>query len=287
MKKKIFAIGLAIMLVFAMAGCGNDDQGGQTPYQMVNAAEDKLNAADSVAYNMDVEMTITVPGEENAEESISMKMTGDARQEKVGENLYNLAYNMTTDMSSMGLGSVDMEMYYTDGYMYYNTPAYEQKYKVPMDMETALKEANSSALEDITEDMILESSATAEGDGQVVNMLLDGTKMTDVVTDMMGDMSGFVSGTEAPNITIANVPYVVHLDADGNLTSLNTVVEMTLNIEGQEMKMGMNLTMDVTAVGNVPVDLPDDLADYPEMDDMLELDGADAADADADVPAEQ
>lgn len=264
--KKLLAMGMAIMLVIALAGCGGDNKGGNvtdengmTPYQLLEQASQKMDEADGVAYTMTMDMNMTVPGMDDA---IAMNMSGDVKQQKVGENNFNLAYNMNTDMSALGAGVVDMEMYYTDGYMYYNVPAANQKYKVPMAMEEAIKQANSGALDGIQEDMIKTSAVADEGEGKVITMTLDGTKMTDMVMDMAGDVAASLG--EGGNITIGDIEYVAHLDNEGNMTSLTMPMEMTISAQGQEMKMTMNMTMDVTAVGGVTVDLPADLADYPE-----------------------
>lgn len=263
--KKLLALGMAIMMVFALAACGGDDGGSASSnseaYQLVKAASDKLDAAGGVAYDMTMDMTIADPSD--ADNTFTMSMSGDAKQQKVGDNDYKLAYNMTTDMSALGAGVIDVEMYYTDGYMYYNIPAAAQQYKTAMDMQEAMEQMNSSALDGIEEEMVIESSVAAEGDGQVVTMTLDGTKMTDMVMDVAGDITASLG--DDGNITIGNIPYTVHLDADGNMTSISMIMDMTMTTQGMEMNMSIDMTMDVTATEGVTVDLPADLADYPEM----------------------
>ena len=268
--KKLLALGIAIIMLAALTACGGDDQNDElTPYQFVEQASEKLESADGTAYNMNMDVSVTIPDLPEDQGTMTMKMTGDAKQEKVGENNYKLAYNMSTDMYAMGAGTVDMEMYYADGYMYYNIPAAEAKYKIAMDMQEALEEANSSALDGIEEEMVKESSMADEGDGKVVTMTLDGTKMTDMVTNMTGNLTASLG--EGGEISIGDIPYTVHIDADGNITSIEMDMTFDMTIQGSAMNMSMNLVMDVTSIGGVTVELPADLADYPELtEDQLQ-----------------
>ena len=133
--KKLLALGMAIMLLAALTACGGGDQpsnqggdGELTPYQLVEQASEKLDAADGAAYNMNMDMTMTIPDLPEDQGTMTMTMTGDVKQQKVDDNNYTMAFNMTTDMSAMGAGTIDMEMYYADGYMYYNIPAAATKY---------------------------------------------------------------------------------------------------------------------------------------------------------------
>lgn len=267
--KKLLALGMAIMLLAALTACGGGDQpstqggdGELTPYQLVEQASNKLNDADGAAYDMTMDMTIAVPDMSAEQGTITMKLTGDVKQQKVDENNYKLAYNMSTDMSALGAGVIDMEMYYADGYIYYNIPAAATKYKMAMTMEEAMQEANTSALDGIEEEMVKESSVADEGDGKVVTMTLDGTKMTDLVMDMAGDLTASLG--DGGEMNIGDIPYTVHIDADGNMTSIEMDMTFDMTVQGTAMNMSMNMVMDVTAVGGVTVELPADLADYPE-----------------------
>lgn len=108
-----------------------------------------------------------------------------------------------------------------------------------------------------------------EGDGKVVTMTLDGTKMTDMVTNMTGNLTASLG--EGGEISIGDIPYTVHIDADGNITSIEMDMTFDMTIQGSAMNMSMNLVMDVTSIGGVTVELPADLADYPELtEDQLQ-----------------
>ena len=132
-----------------------------------------------------------------------------------------------------------------------------------------MEQANTSALDGIEEEMVKESSVAEEDGGKVVTMTLDGTKMTDMVMDMAGDITASLG--EGGEMTIGDIPYTVHIDADGNVKSIEMDMNFDMTVQGTAMSMGMKLVMDVTAVGGVTVELPADLADYPEVtEDQLQ-----------------
>ncbi len=268
--KKLLALVLAALLLVALAACGG---GGQdkvseelTPYQMVEKANEAMNDADSAAYDLTMDMTMSMP-ELGDEGTFAFTTTGTVQTEQVGENDYKMAYVLTQDMSAMDAGEMGMEIYYADGYMYYNMPDSELKYKMPVDMEEAM--VDSTGLDELEEDMVLESTVADEGDGKVVTMTIDGAKMSDALIGLVGDAVGTLG--EGDDMTINSLSYTVHLDADGNITSLEMPLDLSMTMSGSTMNMTMKVTIDVIAIGGVTVELPDDLADYPEMslDDML------------------
>lgn len=272
--KKFLAMLMAVLMVLGLAACGEADGGeadsNLTPYEVVKQASEKLDNADGVAYDMDMTMTM-VTQEAGETNSFDMNMTGDIKMEKVAENDYKLAYNVTTDMSQLlGEGNtITMHMYYADGYMYYDMGDMGVKYKVAMDMTEAMETINSASFSDIEEGMVKEQSIKRDGTGQVVSLILDGTKMSDMVAAMSEEFAAF--GDDAA-MTIGDIPYTVYI-GEGNITNIEMLMTFDMDIEGVQMNMAMDMNMGVTQVGGVTVELPEDLADYPEMS----LDGNDLA----------
>lgn len=261
--KKIMALLLSLSLVLGLAACGEETQSEVTPYDVVKQASEKLNSADGVAYKMAMDMTMSDPTDQ--ENSIAMDISGDIKMQKIAENNYNIAYAMITDMSDVTDedGSIAMNAYYTDGYMYYDMSDFDIQYKIPMDMQEAMDTINSSSLTDLEKDMVKEQSIAADGTGQIVTMLLDGSKMTDLVQSMTGEL---VALDEDDKMVIQDMPYVVYLDADGNITSVEMEMEFSMVAEGMEMNMAMDMQMSVEQIGGVVVDLPEDLSEYEELD---------------------
>lgn len=261
--KKILALMMSLLMICGLAACGEQQTDSeQTPYEIVKAASEKLNNADGVAYGLEMGLKMSDP--ESDENSIDMAMTGDIEMEMVAENNYKLAYHMVTDMSMMdeAAGKVEMDMYYADGYMYYDMSQLGITYKIAMDMTEAMEYVNSASFDDIEEGMVKEQSIKADGTGQIVKMTLDGTKMTDMVKSMSEE---FATMGEDDAMTIGDIPYTVCLDEDGNITDIDMVVDFAMDVEGMTMNMSMDTKMTVKQVGGVTVELPENLADYQEL----------------------
>lgn len=261
--KKFMALLMSMLLVLGLAACGGETQSDVTPYDVVKQASEKLNNADGVAYSMTMGMSMSDPSDE--ENSIAMDINGDIKMQKIAENDYYIDYHMVTDMSDITDedGSIAMDAYYADGYMYYDMSDLGIQYKVAMDMQEAMDTINSSSLTDLERDMVKEQSIAADGDGQIVTLLLDGSKMTDLVQSMSGEL---VALGEDDKMVIQDMPYTVYLDCDGNITSIETDMSFSMAAEGMEMNMAMDIYMTVEQIGGVVVDLPADLAEYEELD---------------------
>lgn len=269
--KKFLAMLMAVLMVLGLAACGEQADDNLTPYQLVKQASDRLNNADGVAYDMGMTMTMTTQKAEETN-SFSMDMTGDIKMQKMAENDYKLAYNVTTDMSQL-IGedsAITMHMYYADGYMYYDMGDMGLKYKVAMDMTEAMEAVNSPDFSDIEEGMVKEQSVKADGTGKVVSLILDGNKMSDMVKSMSEE---FAAVGDESAMAIGDIPYTVYIDGEGNITNIEMLMTFDMDItDGVQMNMAMDMEMGVTQVGGVTVELPEDAADYEELslnvDDM-------------------
>lgn len=261
--KKILAVLLSLVMVMGLAACGQESGSEQlTPYEVVKVANERLEQAGGVAYDLDMSMKMTDP--ENANDTIEMAISGDVLMQKIAENDYNLAYHMTTDMSSLApeMGELSMDMYYTDGYMYYDMLGI--KYKVAMDMKEALDTINSSNFDQIEEDVVKEQSIQADGTGQIAKLVLDGNKMTDFVKSMSEE---FAAMGEEDSMSIGDISYMVYLDDDGNITNIEMEMSFAMAVDGvgSDMKIDMSMDMNVRQTDGVEVELPEDLAEYEEL----------------------
>ncbi len=259
--KKFMAVLAAMMMVFALAACGGDKQpaqqgntnDGPSAFELYTQAEEKMAELTDVEYNMDIAMKMAAQGE-----NMDMNMGGTLKQVKVGENDFNLQFNMNMDMSAMGAGTMDMNMYYTNGYLYYDMGQMGQM-KVAMDMATAEEQMNVNGMAELDESWVKESSV----DGQNVHMVLDGTKMTGLVDDYAGSMAASLQGGE---IAMGDVTVDLVLDAEGLPTSYKMVMPMTVTTQGVEVTMDMDMTLDVIATEGVTIDFPEGMDSWMEVD---------------------
>lgn len=263
--KKILAVLCALMMVAALAACGGDGSkggdaknDGPTALDLYNQANAKMAELDNVDYKMTIDMHMVEP---TSNTEIDMTMAGDLKQVKV-DDTYNMSMNMNIDMPAQGV-SMDMEMYYADGYFYYNVPAAGMKYKEAMSVEDALGEMNASGMADLDESMVKAQDVKDEGGNKVVTLTLDGSKMMDYASEVGGDMTASLQGGE---MSMSDVTVKAVMDADSNISTYEMTMPMEVTTQGITMTMDMVLTLEVVATGDaVTVDLPADLDTYPEM----------------------
>lgn len=261
--KKILAVLTAMLMVCAMAGCGGDDSKGgnnnqqaegPSAYELYTAASEKMNDLDAAEYNMNIDMNINADGQDMA-----MTMGGNMKQVKTGEGDadFDLAFAMNMDMSAMGAGAMDVNMYYTNGYLYYDMGELGQM-KAAMDIETAEAQMNTEGMADLEESWIKDSSV----DGNNIHLVVDGSKMTEYAGIASGSLAGL--GEDAMNI--GDVTIDMTIDADGMPTTYKMAMPITVNAEGQTMTMDMDMTMDVVATSGVTIDFPEGMDSWMEVD---------------------
>ncbi|MBQ3200003.1 MAG: hypothetical protein IJB67_06515 [Firmicutes bacterium] len=272
--KKLLSLGLAATMLLALTACGGEDTQQKpelTPYELVKQGSDRLDAMDGVAYELTTQITMddNLTAGTETPTVIYMDMDGTMKQVKVpsddGINDYQLYFDMSMTVPVLeapeGEITTNMLMYYTDGYMYYNIPDYDQKYKMAMDMTDAMAEMQGTNLDEIEEDMILDSSVTERDGGKMVKMTLDGSKMTNLIDEYAAN----VVDTADEQMVLQDMPYTVYLDADNNITAIEMELKMTACAAEETVNIDMDMRIDVTETEGVTIDFPNDLDTYPEL----------------------
>lgn len=251
MKKKYFNMTLALLAcagVITMTGCGKKD-----PFTVYSDAAKKTAELSSMEMTYDIDMTLELGGE-------SMDMTTSSTAKMSGMNTDDMKINMAMKVGAQGQ-EMDMNVYYTDGYYYADSMGTKMKYL--MDLEQAQKELASTGLQT---DMKKEDFKEISLEDQVLTFTIDGEKMSSLVDTAMSSFQGLVQGTNA-SIDIGDVKGTASVNKDGYFETSTMTVPLTMDIMGTEMKI--NMDMDYTYVNpgkEVTVELPDDLADYQEID---------------------
>lgn len=189
-----------------------------------------------------------------------MDMTTSSTAKMSGMNTDDMKINMAMKVGAQGQ-EMDMNVYYTDGYYYADSMGTKMKYL--MDLEQAQKELASTGLQT---DMKKEDFKAISLEDQVLTFTIDGEKMSSLVDTAMSSLQGLVQGTDA-SIDIGDVKGTASVNKDGYFETSTMTVPLTMDIMGTEMKI--NMDMDYTYVNpgkEVTVELPDDLADYQEID---------------------
>lgn len=251
MKKKYFNMTLALLAcagVITMTGCGKKD-----PFTVYSDAAKKTAELSSMEMTYDIDMALELAGE-------SMDMTTSSTAKMSGMNTDDMKINMSMKVGAQGQ-EMDMNVYYTDGYYYADSMGTKMKYL--MDLEQAQKELASTGLQT---DMKKEDFKEISLEDQVLTFTIDGEKMSSLVDTAMSSFQGLVQGTDA-SIDIGDVKGTASVNKDGYFETSTMTVPLTMDIMGTEMKI--NMDMDYTYVNpgkEVTVELPDDLADYQEID---------------------
>ena len=251
MKKKYFNMTLALLAcagVITMTGCGKKD-----PFTVYSDAAKKTAELSSMEMTYDIDMTLELAGE-------SMDMATSSTAKMSGMNTDDMKINMAMKVGAQGQ-EMDMNVYYTDGYYYADSTGTKMKYL--MDLEQAQKELASTGLQT---DMKKEDFKEISLEDQVLTFTIDGEKMSSLVDTAMSSFQGLVQGTDA-SIDIGDVKGTASVNKDGYFETSTMTVPLTMDIMGTEMKI--NMDMDYTYVNpgkEVTVELPDDLADYQEID---------------------
>lgn len=251
MKKKYFNMTLALLAcagVITMTGCGKKD-----PFTVYSDAAKKTAELSSMKMTYDIDMTLELAGE-------SMDMATSSTAKMSGMNTDDMKINMAMKVGAQGQ-EMDMNVYYTDGYYYADSMGTKMKYL--MDLEQAQKELASTGLQT---DMKKEDFKEISLEDQVLTFTIDGEKMSSLVDTAMSSFQGLVQGTDA-SIDIGDVKGTASVNKDGYFETSTMTVPLTMDIMGTEMKI--NMDMDYTYVNpgkEVTVELPDDLADYQEID---------------------
>lgn len=251
MKKKYFNMTLALLAcagVITMTGCGKKD-----PFTVYSDAAKKTAELSSMEMTYDIDMALELAGE-------SMDMTTSSTAKMSGMNTDDMKINMSMKVGAQGQ-EMDMNVYYTDGYYYADSMGTKMKYL--MDLEQAQKELASTGLQT---DMKKEDFKEISLEDQVLTFTIDGEKMSSLVDTAMSSLQGLMQGTDA-SIDIGDVKGTASVNKDGYFETSTMTVPLTMDIMGTEMKI--NMDMDYTYVNpgkEVTVELPDDLADYQEID---------------------
>ena len=270
--KKLLSLGLAATMLLSFTACGGGDKEPElTPYELVKQGSERLEALDGVAYELTSEVTVdhNLTTGTDIPTLIYMDLDGTMKQIKVpndeGIDDYQLYFDMTMTVPMLDAPEGEMTantlIYYTDGYIYYNLPDYNQKYKMAMDVTSAMAEMQGLDLDKIEEDMILDSSVAEKDGGKVVKMTLDGSKMTSFIDEYAANMVD----TANEQVVLQDMPYTVYLDANDNITAIEMEMKMSTSAAEETVNIDMDMRLDVTETEGVTIDFPDDLDTYPEL----------------------
>lgn len=268
--KKIMAVLCALLMVCLLAACsGNNNNSnnnqqannndGPSAYELYVQSQEKMEALDTAAYDMDIDIALTINAGGQTQ-TVEMPISANVTMVKKGDNDYDMAMLMNMDMSSIGGGAMQTDMYYTGGYMYYDVKAAGQteQMKTAMSLDDAEDKISAQGMADLEEDWIKESSV----DGNKIHMVIDGTKMTGYLANSV-NMGGAV---DLEAMTIGDVTMDVTTDNDGMATAVAMNFPLSMSADGVDMTMNMDMTMTLVGTDNVSITFPEGMENWDEVD---------------------
>lgn len=256
--KKILSVLLSVMLVLAMAGCGGGEEK-EKPKDakvLLEEATEKMKDIESMDFSMLMDMDMEMAGE-----SIAMQMEMDVQVQDQGKETMKMAMPMTMKMPSQGV-TMDMNMYYTEGYYYMDMLG--TKMKMPMDvaeMMEGMKDGTSAT--DISTDGMMELEMEEKEDSYIISFVGDTEKMLEYSKSVMESMQS-MSGVEGADVTLDDIKGTITIDKDGYIKEQVIDMNMTMTVEGEAVATTITTTITYNSIGeDVEVVFPD-LSEYQE-----------------------
>ena len=186
-----------------------------------------------------------------AMEGFSMDMNMDGNMKIKNATSDDMQFIMTMNLSLLG-ESMQTSYFYTDGYCYYDMDG--EKYKIPMDMATAMQNADMAGIVDNdTLAYIQDASVVANADGTTtIYYTANGAELNKMLDSVLGSM-GTDYTSLGSQIRFDTYKGEMTLDANGNVIQEKGLMDMTMDYEGTAMTFHMYIECDVKNPGQ-PVD---------------------------------
>lgn len=248
--KKCLTLLLAAAMALSLAACGS----AKDPKAIYDDAAKKTSELTSM--DVDSVVNMQMVQEENTTDikmNLNMKMAGI--------NTENLKYQAqgTTDIGGQ---SIDISMYYENGYYYMNSMG--QKIKYAMDLDAMMKQIkqtteggsmDSSYMQDIT--------AKKENGNQILTFTVDAEKMDAYLQEIMGQMGTDLEGVA---YTIKETSGEATVNKDGYFVNSKIKMSFEMNSQGETISMVMDTDSTYNNPGqDVEVTAPD-LEGYTQVD---------------------
>ena len=279
--KKLSALIMALALAFSVTACsGGNNKSDSSSEDTGRTAQEILESNLEKSKDMkDVDMTMAVKyvyetssedssssdssSEDSSSQTISMNY--DAKISDSGED--NMKMAMEGALSASGV-SIDMNIYYSDGYYYLNMM--DQKMKQQMDVSNLQKQISSTTSQSqLPVDNYKNIVVSQDDDGNTVldyELNEDGlNEYIQMAADQISSASGSTaSSDDLDGIRISSFSGTRTLDKDDNtLKDSAEFVMVSSSYEGETVTVTMDVTYNNPGK-SVTVTLPDDLNDYQE-----------------------
>ena len=248
--KKYLSLLLAAATALSLAACGS----AKDPKAIYEDALKKTSELTSMDVDSVVNMQM-LQGEKATENKMNLNM------KMAGINTENLKYEAqgTTDIEGQ---SIDISMYYENGYYYMNSMGQKIKYAMALDdMMKQIKQTTEGASMDSS--YMKELTAKKENGNQILSFTVDAEKMDTYAQDIMGQMGADMKGV---TYTIKEVSGETTVSQDGYFTNSKIKMSLEMNSQGETISMVMDTDSTYNNPGQTVEVTAPDLEGYTEID---------------------
>ena len=238
--KKVTALVLAALLVFALAACSGSEQ---EAYALYTEAAGRLVSAESFAADTDLAVIFSHDGQDTRV-SLSGVVKGAARD--VDDVDVSAALSVKRGRATIGVNG-----YFTDGWSYVSMMG--TRMKVKTGVAGALPE---SAVKDAAVETV--------AGGSIVTFTLDGAALDGIMGTRLPGMRS-IGLADGADIHYSDAAVEAFIGEDGALKTVAANVPFTLVVDGEAVQGSAAVTLEVTQMGGITVALPDDLDSYREI----------------------
>lgn len=244
--KKFLALALSAAMALSLTACGGSSKP-KDPKEVYAAAVKKNAELKSMDMSTKMNMKITM-----GEQTMDMDMDMNILMDQV--NTDKMKYYAETKTTSEGQ-SMDMTIFYTDGYYYMD--AMGQKIKYQMDLEKMMEQVEQNSVGgEIDVEWLKDLTLKEEGDNQILTFTADPDKMDSFVQEYMSSL-GATAGVEDMEMTIKDVSGEYVINKEGYYTAMKMTMDIDVSAQGQTMNMIMDMDATINNPGKeVTVDLP-------------------------------
>ncbi|MCI8512915.1 MAG: hypothetical protein HFE83_13155 [Lachnospiraceae bacterium] len=162
--------------------------------------------------------------------------------------------------------SIEMTMFYADGYYYMDAMGQKIKYLMDASEIAAQTEAQTAGVE-LEVEWLTDLTVEDQGEDKLLKFVGDPDKMHDYVQDTLAN-SGSANGLEGMDLTVNEISGEYLIGADGYYKDAKIKMDLTLSADGQEAKMVMDIDMTYNNPGQ-PVEVT-----IPSTDGYTEVDAS-------------
>ncbi|MGF9976755.1 DUF6612 family protein [Viridibacillus arvi] len=272
--KKWFLPIVMLLVVGVLGACNANEKVGDSDVTAKELYEKTLKqqeALKSYSANGDIKQSMVF---KNGEEEMSIDLLSDMKMDIIADPLssYFTSTTKMKDVSAEEAMDIKMEGYMTDKGFYMKESTLNQWMKMPKEQYDVVlgsyKEQSdpSEQLKKLSE-FVEDFKVDTEGDKYVLTLKAEGEKFTKFIkTEVEAQLEQMAQGAEKPAIDdmkFDDVEYIIYINKDDyNIEHMKTIMNMTMKVEGNEVKMKTDTDLKLSNFNSVkPITVPKEVTE--------------------------